>query len=277
MAKAEQTVLVTGAGRGLGWGVAQAFARSGASVAVTDVNEVDIERSVQDIKERGGDALGMTLDTADPAQFTRVVDAMLERWGRVDVFVHAAIYMPLKSFEVTSPEDWWRQIDVGLGGLYHGTRAVWDAMKSQGGGHIIGIASGSSVRGYKDEVAYCTLKHAQEGFVKALALEAAPHSVALNTVGPGKPVKPTRLTWEELENVPEDEKRDWADPVSLGEAFVWLAAQPPTRFTGLRFDAGPIVDTFKAEGHDFNFSPEKVTLYVDDFVARQHWFEQYKD
>ena len=174
MAKAKQAVLVTGAGRGLGWGVAQAFARAGAAIAVTDVNEADIERSVQDIKERGGDALGMTLDTADPTQFKSAVDAMLERWGRVDVLIHAAIYMPLRSFEATSPEDWWRQIDVGLGGLYHGTRAVWDAMKSQGGGHIMGVASGSSVRGYKDEVAYCTLKHAQEGFIKALALEAAP-------------------------------------------------------------------------------------------------------
>ena len=271
----EQTVLVTGAGRGLGWGVAQAFARSGAAVAVTDVNEADIERSVQDVRALGGDALGMILDTADPAHFKNAVDAMLERWGRVDALVHAAIYMPLRSFEATSPEDWWRQIDVGSGGLYHGTRAVWDAMKSQGGGHIIGIASGSSVRGYKDEVAYCTLKHAQEGFVKALALEAAAHNIALNTVGPGKPVKPTRLTWEELEDVSEDEKRDWADPVSLGEAFVWLAGQPHARFTGLRFDAGPIVDTLKAEGPTFNFSPEKVTLYVDDFVARRQWFEHY--
>ena len=273
----EQTVLVTGAGRGLGWGVAQAFARSGASVAVTDVNEADIERSVKDIREHGGDALGMILDAANPAQFKEVVDAMLERWGRVDVFVHAAIYMPLKSFEATAPEDWWRQIDVGLGGLYHGTRAVWEAMKAQGGGHVIGVASGSSVRGYKVEVAYCTLKHAQEGFIKAFALEAAAHSVALNTVGPGKLVKPTRLTWEELERVPEDEKRNWADPVSLGEAFVWLAGQPPARFTGLRFDAGPIIDTLKAEGPAFDVSPKKVTLYVDDFVARRRWFEQYND
>ena len=141
----------------------------------------------------------------------------------------------------------------------------------------MGVASGSSVRGYKDEVAYCTLKHAQEGFVKALALEAAAHNIALNTVGPGKPVKPTRLTWEELEDVPEDEKQDWADPVSLGEAFVWLAGQPFSRFTGLRFDAGPIVDTLEAEGPNFDFSPEKVTLYVDDFTARGQWFEHYED
>ena len=89
MAKAKQAVLVTGAGRGLGWGVAQAFARAGAAIAVTDVNEADIERSVQDIKERGGDVLGMTLDTADPAQFKSAVDAMLERWA-----VWTCLYTP---------------------------------------------------------------------------------------------------------------------------------------------------------------------------------------
>ena len=59
--------------------------------------------------------------------------------------------------------------------------------------------------------------------------------------------------------------------------FVWLATQPPGRYSGLRFDAGPLVDTLKAEGWDFDFSPEKVTLYVDDFVARQRWHQENKD
>ena len=75
----------------------------------------------------------------------------------------------------------------------------------------------------------------------------------------------------------EEEKAGWADPVELGRAFVWLAAQPPSRFSGFRFDAGPIVDTLAAEGHDFDFAPEKVTLYVDDFSERQRWYADYSD
>ncbi len=150
-------------------------------------------------------------------------------------------------------------------------------MKAQGGGHIIGIASGSSVRGYKDEVAYCTAKHAQEGFMKALALEAAPFNIALNTIGPGRPIKTTRVTWAELDALPAAEKARWADPVELGQAWVWLAAQPPQRFSGFRFDAGPIVDAIAAEGFGFAFAPEKVTLYVDDFVARRQWQANYPD
>lgn len=128
--------------------------------------------------------------------------------------------MPLAPFKVTTKGEWQRQLDVGLGGLFHGVKAVWEAMVAGGGGHIVGIASGSSVRGYHDEVPYCTIKHAQEGFVKALALEAREHRIAVNTVGPGKPIKTTRVTWEELEKLPKEQKAAWADPKDLGRAFV---------------------------------------------------------
>ena len=77
--------------------------------------------------------------------------------------------------------------------------------------------------------------------------------------------------------MPEAQKEGWADPVALGEAFVWLASQDPAKYSGLRFDAGPIVDTIAAEGFDFAFAPEKVTLYVDDFVARRQWQANYPD
>jgi NAD(P)-dependent dehydrogenase (short-subunit alcohol dehydrogenase family) len=126
-------------------------------------------------------------------------------------------------------------------------------------------------------VIYCTAKHGQEGFIKALTLEAAPDKIAINTIGPGKPIKTTRLTRAELAALPPETTAAWADPAELGRAFAWLASQPPERFSGLRFDAGPIVDTIAREGADFVFSPEKVTLYPDDFVARQHYYAHYTD
>jgi hypothetical protein len=70
--------------------------------------------------------------------------------------------------------------------------------------------------------------------------------------------------------LPEQERAKWVNPLVLSPAFVWLAMQPPQRFTGLRFDAGPLVDAIGVEGFDFAFTPEKATDYVDDFVARQH-------
>lgn len=271
-----RVALVTGAGRGFGWGVANALARAGARVAVTDLDPEGVARAVRDIEAAGGTASGHPLDVADGAAFRSVADALLGRWGRIDVLVHCAIYMPLVRFEDLDDAGWNRQLDVGLGGFYNGVRAVWDPMVRQGGGHLIGIASGSSVRGYKEEVAYCAIKHAQEGMVKALALEAQDRNIAVNTVGPGAPIKPTRLTWEDLDRTPAERRAAWADPVELGRAFVWLASQPPQRFTGLRFDAGPIVRTLDAEGSDFAFDADKVTLYPDDFRARMAWREDYE-
>jgi NAD(P)-dependent dehydrogenase (short-subunit alcohol dehydrogenase family) len=268
-----KVALVTGAARGLGWGIARALGRHGARVCLTDINEPELARAEQDLRADGTDLLVHTLDVADLAAFHALVGEVAHRWGRLDVVVQNAIYMPLIRFDDLAPENWRRQIEVSVGGLYNATHAAWELMKRQGGGHIMGVASGSSVRGYVDEVAYCTGKHAQEGFLKALALEAAPYRIALNSIGPGAPIKTTRITWAELDALPEEEKAKWADPVELGTAWAWLASQPPERFSGLRFDAGPLVRTIKAEGWHFDFAPEKVTTYVDDFVARQSWHE----
>lgn len=274
---AGKVALVTGAGRGLGWGIALALGRAGAQVCATDVNAEELAQTETDLHTGGSDGMIRLLDVADGAAFQTAVDEIVARWGRLDAIVHCAIFMPLIRFEQTSDAVWRQQIDVGLGGLYNATRAAWNVMKHQGGGHIIGIASGSSVRGYKDEVAYCTIKHGQEGFVKALALEAMPDRIALNTVSPGKPIKTTRITRAELAALPETEKAQWADPIELGNGFAWLIAQPPDRYTGLRLDAGIIADTIKAEGFDFVFAPEKVTLYPDDLQTRQTWYAHYED
>lgn len=272
-----KVALVTGAGRGLGWGIARALGQHGARVCVTDIDEAELARAEADLCGDGSQVMARLLDVADRAAFQATVAAVAREWGRLDILVHNAIFMPLVRFDGMAPELWQRQIDVSLGGLYNATYAAWEIMKAQGGGHIIGIASGSSVRGYKDEVAYCTAKHAQEGFMKALALEAAPFHIALNSVGPGRTIKPTRITWAEFDAIPPAEKSQWADPVELGQAFVWLGAQDPAQYSGLRFDAGQIVDTIAAEGFDFTFAPEKVTLYVDDFVARRRWQANYPD
>ncbi|MBN2387100.1 MAG: SDR family oxidoreductase [Anaerolineales bacterium] len=272
-----KTALVTGAGRGLGWGIARALGQAGASVCLTDINDEELARALSDTKSDGSQAFSLHLDVSDREAFHAAVEKVVDTWDRIDIVVHNAIYMPLTLFEDLTPADWWRQIEVGLGGLFNAAKASWEHMKAQGGGHIIGIASGSSKKGFKEEVAYCTNKHGQEGFVKALSLEAAPYQIALNTIGPGKPIKPTRITWAEYDSLSAEEKAQWADPVELGKAFVWLGAQPPSRFSGYRFDAGTIADTIAREGYDFEFSPEKATLLPEDFYAAQRWYANYPD
>ncbi len=273
----ESVALVTGAARGLGWGIARAFGIAGARVCATDINDGELTRCARDLSSDGAEFTTCRSDVADLAECRRVVEGVVGRWGRLDVVVHSAIYMPLVTFEAITPQEWSRQIDVGIAGLFNCVHAAWSQMRAQGGGHLIGIASGSSIRGYKEETAYCTVKHGVEGFVKALSLEAKDHNIAVNTMGPGARIKPTRMTWAEYDNAPAELRAGWADPVELGKAWVWLAAQPPGRFSGYRLDAARIIETIAKEGTDFEFAPEKVTLYPDDFRARQSWYGSYAD
>ncbi len=266
-----KVALVTGAGRGLGWGVAKALGLAGAKVCATDVDEAEMEASFNGIDVGGAELLNLRLDVADPEMFNDVVQKVVDEWGKLDVLIHTAAVMPLISLEETSHEAWWGEINIHIGGLFNGTKAVWNIMKAQGGGHIMAVASGASFRGFTKEVAYCVGKHGQEGFAKALALEATPHNIAINTMSPGKRIKPTGVTIAAAERMPEEVTSSWADPAELGKAFVWLAGQPPSSFTGLSFDAGRVVDTIAAEGWDFGFAPEKVTSNPEEMKSRLEW------
>jgi Dehydrogenases with different specificities (related to short-chain alcohol dehydrogenases) len=272
-----KVALVTGAARGIGWGIGRALGLVGAKVCISDINDAELARAEADLKADGSEVMALHLDVSDLKAFQSAVDSVARRWGRLDAIVQNAVYMPLIQFEDTSEDLWWRQLNISLGGIFNATRAAWDLFKAQAGGHIIGIASGSSVRGFKREVTYCTGKHGQEGFVKAVSLEAAKYNIAINTIGPGATVKPTDVTWEEYDALPQVVKDKWADVLELGKGFVWLIHQPTSRFSGYRFDAGPIALSVNREGYDFEFTPAKVTLSTDDFIFRENWYNTYPD
>jgi 3-oxoacyl-[acyl-carrier protein] reductase len=136
MPRRDTVALVTGAGRGLGWGIAWAFGLAGARLCVTDVRDDELARCARDLAADDAEFQSYVSDVADLAECQRVVKRIVERFGRLDVVVHNAIYMPLVEFDATTPAEWSRQIDVGLGGLFNCTHAVWNQMKTQGGGHI---------------------------------------------------------------------------------------------------------------------------------------------
>ena len=273
-----KVALVTGAGRGLGFGIAKALGQAGVKVCATDVDEADMEASFQGIEMSGNQLLNLFLDVADPEMFDDVVHKVVDKWGRLDVLVHAAAIMPVISLENTSHEAWWHEIHIHLGGLFNGVKAVLDVMKAQGGGHVISVASRASFFAYPNGVAYCVGKHSQEAFAKSLAIEWAPLNIAVNTMSPGtgKRIKPTGMTLAGAELAPEEVRASWTDPAELGKAFAWLGSQPPNRFTGLCFDAGMVADAIAAEGWDFDFAPEKVTPDPEDMKSRWEWHEQWE-
>jgi meso-butanediol dehydrogenase / (S,S)-butanediol dehydrogenase / diacetyl reductase len=117
-----KVALVTGAGRGLGWGIARALGRAGARVCATDIDEAELAQSAADLAADSSAALALPLDVSDLAAFEAAVAQVAEHWGQLDGLVHSAIFMPLVRFEATTPDLWRRQLDVSLGGLYNGTR-----------------------------------------------------------------------------------------------------------------------------------------------------------
>ncbi len=259
---------VTGAGRGFGAGIAHGLILAGAKVCLTDINEEELSTTVDEIGAGADQTLIQLVDVLDYNKWKLAADAIVARWGRLDVVICNAAIMPLASFSDHTPEFWRRMIDVNLSGVYNAVWAAWPHLLRQGGGHCVAIASGASVGGFVNEIAYCTAKHGIEGFAKALAMEAEPFNIAINTMGPGAVIKPTQITRAQAEQMTQSQRSRWLDPLSLSPACVWLVTQPPARFSGLRFDAGCLAATILAEGYEFVFAPEKVTVYVQDLVQR---------
>lgn len=107
---------------------------AGARLCVTDIRDDELARCARDLAADGTEFQSYVSDVADLAECQRMVKRTVERFGRLDVVVHNAIYMPLVEFDATTPAKWSRQIDVGIGGLFNCTHAVWNQMKTQAEG-----------------------------------------------------------------------------------------------------------------------------------------------
>lgn len=258
----DRVIWVTGAG------IARGLARAGARVCITDIDAHELMLTADEMRSDGSEVMTLLVDVCDAQAMESAAAAVVANWGRLDTVINNAAVMPLASFAEHTPTFWRMMVDVNLTGVYHGVWAAWPHMVRQGG-HCIAIASGASMRGFVNEVAYCATKHGIEGFAKALALEASQYNIAVNTMGPGKLIKPTSIRRVDEAALSDADRAGWTDPLLLAPALVWLSSQPPGRFTGLRFDAGPLADTIAKEGYDFDFTPEKATLYVEEMEKRR--------
>ena len=155
---------VTGAGRGFGAGIAQGLALAGADVGICDVNAAELAVTADAIAAAGGEAWSQVVDVTDFGAMQAMADAPGGALGaarrRGQQRRRSCRSCPLREH---TPDFWQKMIDVNLTGVYHGVWAAWPHLVRQGGGHCIAIASGASVRGFRDEVAYCAAKHAHRG------------------------------------------------------------------------------------------------------------------
>jgi NAD(P)-dependent dehydrogenase (short-subunit alcohol dehydrogenase family) len=230
--------VVTGAARGIGRAYAEGYAGEGARVVLADIDAAAAADAATAIVDRGGDATGLGVDMADVGSVRTMVAAAAEWGGSVDILLNNAGIGIAKPLLETTEEDWDRQIDVNLKGMFFAIQAVLPHMLKTGRGKIINIASTSGfVSSTTPEVAYDVSKGGVRQLTVAVAAELAASGINVNGIAPG--TIETELTRQIL-NTPERRARAEekiplgrvGTPSDLVGAAIFLASRESDYVTG---------------------------------------------
>jgi NAD(P)-dependent dehydrogenase (short-subunit alcohol dehydrogenase family) len=181
----DQVAIVTGASRGIGKAVVQAYAREGALITLVATREQSLHQVCAEFGLSQERVLCVAADVSQVADCQNAVQQTLARWGRVDVLVNNAGIYHAAPFLQHSPQDFQRLLDVNLFGVMHFMQACLPSMQSRRSGAIINIASTAGKWGSRNQSAYNTSKHAVVGLTRCVALEASAHQVTVNAICPG--------------------------------------------------------------------------------------------
>jgi NAD(P)-dependent dehydrogenase (short-subunit alcohol dehydrogenase family) len=179
-----QVALVTGAARGIGQAIADAFAANGARVFYTDVNLAGATEAAA----RSPGARALALDVTDAAQIDAVLAEIVRDRGRLDIVVNNAGVNTLAhrvTIDIFPREEWDRILAVDLTGLYEVSRRAAQVMRAQGSGRIINIASIAGLIPLRLQCAYVAAKAGVVNLTRAMALELGPHGILVNAIAPG--------------------------------------------------------------------------------------------
>ena len=186
-----KVVLITGAGSGLGYACAVAFANAGAKLVITDISQNSLDKAVVALQDNGAEVLGLLNDASDSADVNILLDMIIARFGRLDIAVNnAGTATPLQEFHEVSEAEFDRVIAVNLKGVWLCMQAEIRQMLKQGGGRIVNMASATSRNTYPNASPYVTSTFAVAGLTRTVAVEYAERDIRINAICPGNVATP---------------------------------------------------------------------------------------
>lgn len=181
----KKVAILTGAASGIGAATAKLFAREGASVVLSDVQDESGKQVTEEIIEAGGTAVFFRADVSVPQEVESLVDFAVKKYGRLDVAVNnAGIGGEANLIAEMSLEGWQEVLNVNLNSIFYGMKFQIREMLRNGGGSIINISSILGQVGFPGSAAYVASKHAAIGLTKAAAVEYSSRKIRVNAVGP---------------------------------------------------------------------------------------------
>jgi NAD(P)-dependent dehydrogenase (short-subunit alcohol dehydrogenase family) len=235
---ANQVIVITGGGSGIGRACANLFAREQATVVVLDWNEKAGQSTVREIENAGGLGLAITLDVANSQQVKAAIAKTVERFGKIDIlFANAAIQV-IQSIDSTTDEQWEEITSANLKGTFVCCREVVPIMRRQRSGCIVIASSGHAFQSYAGYAAYASSKGGQLAMMRAIAIDCAADGIRVNCIIPG--ATETELLRAHFRNNPEEEQRllskipmgRLASPEDIARGVRMLASRDAAYITG---------------------------------------------
>ena len=248
MKNVPRVVVITGAARGIGYGIAECFAAHQDRIVVADLNLAEAQKAAARLKDAAGasDTLGIACDVSDRGSVKAMLDHVVRVFGQVDVLVNNAGICPFVDVMKLTPETWQKTLDVNLSGAFHCTQLVAELMIAAGkGGRIVFITSlAENVTG-PAQVDYGASKAGMRMTMVGFATALGKHGITCNAVAPGMILTDmTRHYWEQPEPSAAIKTRvpvgRIGTPTDIGHAVVFLASQQAEYISGitLRVDGG---------------------------------------